>query len=197
MTAARLVLASASPRRHELLGRMGLVFEVVTADVDEIDDSEHGPEHFVLHNAGIKATAVAAQRPDCLVLGADTAVVIDGAILGKPADLDQAVAMLERLSGREHRVLTGVALHWREGDLCTAFAETSRVRFKRLTRAQIEDYFTIVDPLDKAGAYGIQAGRERIVAAVDGSVENVMGLPVQRLGAWFAGHGFDFRESGD
>ena len=115
-------------------------------------------------------------------------------VLNKPVDMDEARAMLEQLSGREHTVYTAVALRWADGSFCDDFVEASRVRFKSLDDAIITAYFECVNPLDKAGAYGIQSGREMIIEAVDGSVENVMGLPIQALQARLMEHGFDFQD---
>jgi septum formation protein len=171
---------------------MGLAFRVVPAGVDEDDRGLDGPESMVRANARRKAAAVAAGQADALVLGSDTTVALDARVFSKPACLDEARAMLRALAGREHLVHTAVALRWRAGEVDEVLVETSRVRFHPLDDAAIDGYFALVDPLDKAGAYGIQEGRERIIESVDGSVENVMGLPVQRLGAWLEERGFDF-----
>lgn len=190
----QLILASASPRRSELLQRMGLVFELCPTHVDEDDSGSEGPERMVFKNAELKAAALAGKRADSLVLGSDTTVAFDNSVLSKPADLDEARAMLRQLSGRSHQVFTAVALFWVGGGFREIFVETSEVRFKELDAATIEAYFKIVNPLDKAGAYGIQQGRELIIDSVSGSVENVMGLPIQKLAAKFAEHAFDFRD---
>lgn len=190
-----LVLASASPRRSELLHRMGLDFEVCPADVDEVDAHLDGPAQMVIHNAAMKAEALTGTHRDSLVLGSDTTVVIGDEILGKPADMDAARAMLRRLSGRAHTVFTAVALRWDAAELIADFVESSHVRFRKLDDAAIDRYFKLVNPLDKAGAYGIQEGRELIIEAVEGSVENVMGLPIQKLASQLQELGFDFSES--
>ncbi len=190
----RLVLASASPRRSELLERIGLRFDICPADVEEHNEAAQGPERMVLNNAALKAEALAARFADGVVLGSDTTVALDGAVLNKPVDMDEARAMLQQLSGREHMVYTAVALRWADGSFCDDFVEASRVRFKSLDDAIISAYFERVNPLDKAGAYGIQSGREMIIEAVDGSVENVMGLPIQALQARLMEHGFDFQD---
>ncbi|NCG09442.1 MAG: septum formation protein Maf [Verrucomicrobia bacterium] len=191
----KLILASASPRRRELLGRLGLEFEVQVAPVVESECTERGPEWMVAHNAALKADAVAATVGNCLVLGSDTTVAVDGVVLGKPRDRAEARRMLELLSGRVHVVYTAVALRWVSGDYCCDFVEASEVRFKDLEAAVIERYHRLVDPMDKAGAYGIQEGREMIIDSVKGSVENVMGLPIQRLGDILREQGFDFKLS--
>lgn len=190
----KLVLASASPRRSELLERMGLSFEVHPSHAEEDDSGSNGPEKMVFHNAILKAAAMEDTYPHALILGSDTTVAIDDHVLSKPTDLDHAKVMLQRLSGRVHTVYTAVALHWNAGGFKECFVERSDVRFKPLDDATIDAYFAIVNPLDKAGAYGIQEGRELIIESVDGSVENVMGLPIQALAAKFAEHRFDFRD---
>ncbi len=189
----QLILASASPRRSELLERIGLRFRICPADVEEYNSPDDGPAQMVLHNAGLKADALMADFPDALVLGSDTTVALDGIVLNKPVDLDDARSMLKQLSGRPHTVYTSVALRWQAGGLSDDFVEASQVHFKTLDDATITAYFQCVDPLDKAGAYGIQTGREMIVEAVEGSVENVMGLPIQALEARLLELGFDFR----
>ncbi len=190
----KLILASASPRRSELLERMGLSFEVHPSHADEDDSGSEGPERMVWNNAALKAESMVGEFTGELVLGSDTTVAIDECVLSKPADLEEAKAMLLRLSGRSHLVYTAVALRWAAGDFSETFVERSEVRFKVLTEAAIDHYFQLVNPLDKAGAYGIQAGREWIIESVEGSVENVMGLPIQALKAKFAEHRFDFRD---
>lgn len=189
-----LVLASASPRRAELLGRMGLRFSIEATHVEEDDSGSEGPRQMVLNNAALKAATLSAQRPDVLVLGSDTTVALGEEVLSKPADMDEARAMLQRLSGRAHIVYTAVALYWGDGAWAHQFVETSEVRFKKLDAAVIGAYFEIVNPLDKAGAYGIQAGRDLIIESVEGSVENVMGLPIQALEVVFRDLSVDFSE---
>lgn len=188
----KFYLASASPRRAELMQRMGLRFEIRPTHVDEDDSGTHGPEHMVLENAKLKAATLAEAEPDALVLGSDTTVAYDAHVLSKPADLSEARQMLKRLSGRSHTVYTAVALFWRGGGLAHAFVERSEVRFQNLDDARIDQYFERVNPLDKAGAYGIQEGRELIIESVEGSVENVMGLPIQSLASTLKELGFDF-----
>jgi septum formation protein len=189
----QLVLASASPRRSELLTRMGLTFELCPTDVAEVETAHDGPAQMVLQNAALKADALSLQFADSLVLGSDTTVALDGVVLNKPVDLAEARAMLKRLAGREHTVYTAVSLRWESGNFSVDFVESSQVSFKPLDDATISSYFERVNPLDKAGAYGIQEGREMIIDTVIGSVENVMGLPIQALEARLLQHGFDFR----
>jgi septum formation protein len=190
----QLVLASASPRRSELLQRMGLTFEVCPSDVEEVETAHDGPAQMVLHNAALKADALEAEFADSLVLGSDTTVALNGTVLNKPVDMAEARAMLKCLSGREHTVYTAVSLRWGAASFSVDFVESSQVFFKPLDEATISSYFAQVNPLDKAGGYGIQQCRELIIEAVVGSVENVMGLPIQALEARLLEHGFDFRE---
>jgi len=180
MRAMPIVLASASPRRRELLEREGLVFEVMVSPVEEIHDATIEPERLCEMNAALKAEDVAARRPEATVIGADTLVFIDGVPLGKPADLDEARSMLRRLAGRVHRVCTGVCVMFPDGQR-EIFHETTEVTFHPLDEAAIGDYLRVANPLDKAGAYGIQEFGERIIAGIRGDYDNVVGLPVARL----------------
>ena len=181
MPQPRLILASASPRRRELLAQTGLAFDVVVADVTENENPATPPRAMVAHNAALKADCVAAIHPDAFVLGADTTVFIDDTVLNKPADLVEARAMLKRLGGRTHIVFTGVALRSVSRKLHIDEGVTSEVTFKPLDDATIDAYFRIVNPLDKAGAYGIQEGRELIIAGWRGSFTNIMGLPMETV----------------
>lgn len=173
---------------------MGLRFEVQPADVEEDDSGSQGPEAMVRNNAALKADALAGDFPEDLVLGSDTTVALGDRVYSKPVDLADARAMLMELSGRAHTVYTAVALRCQSAHLSVDFIETSQVTFKTLNDAIIDAYFQIVNPLDKAGAYGIQSGRELIIESVEGSVENVMGLPIQALEAKFLELGLDFRD---
>lgn len=175
-----IVLASASPRRRELLERAGVVFEVIVSPAEEIHDASLRPEVLCEWNAVLKAVAVAAERPEATVIGSDTLVFIDGEALGKPADLDEAHRMLRRLAGRTHRVCTGVCVIF-PGGARKVFHATSEVTFRPLDDAAIRTYFTLVDPLDKAGAYGVQEHGEWIIREIRGSFDNVMGLPVEQV----------------
>jgi septum formation protein len=185
-------LASASPRRAELLRRMGLRFEIRPTHVEEDDRGKAGPEKMVLGNAKLKARTLSELEPNALVLGSDTTVALGEQVFSKPIDMEDARSMLHMLSGRVHTVYTAVALYWNFGSLAHVFVERSQVRFQVLNDARIDQYFQRVNPLDKAGAYGIQAGRELIVESVEGSVENVMGLPIQALALTMQELGFDF-----
>jgi septum formation protein len=175
---SRLILASASPRRRELLGSLGFAFEVVTAEVTEHEESTTDPRVMVAHNAALKADWVAARHPDALVLGADTTVFIDGHALNKPRDAAEARAMLRRLRGRAHTVHTGLALRRVSDGLAIDAGESSEVRFKDLDEAVIEAYLARVHTMDKAGGYAIQEHPELIIAGYTGSLSNIIGLPV-------------------
>jgi septum formation protein len=175
-----IILASASPRRRELLERAGLLFEVTHSPAEEIHDASIPPEQLCETNAALKAEAIAAIRPGATVIGADTLVFIDDEPLGKPADLDEARAMLRRLAGRVHSVCTGVCVIFPDGRR-ELFHDTTEVTFLPLDEAAIDDYLTVANPLDKAGAYGIQEYGERIISGITGSFENVMGLPVEMV----------------
>lgn len=174
---SRLILASASPRRRELLASLGFSFGIVAAEVTEHEEPTTDPRVMVAHNAALKADWVAARHPDALVLGADTTVFIDGHALNKPRDAAEARAMLRRLSGRAHSVHTGLALRRLSDALAIDAGESSEVRFKDLDEAVIEAYLARVHTLDKAGGYAIQEHPELIIAGYTGSLSNIIGLP--------------------
>ena len=180
---SRLVLASASPRRRQLLEDAGVSLEVDPAEVDEALLAGETPAEHVQRLALAKARAVAARHPTQIVLGADTEVVLKGVVFGKPADLDEAADMLRRLAGRWHEVLTGVALLRLQPEVRKVWFCRTRVRFRKLTDQTIRDYCARVNPLDKAGAYGIQEHGEMLVAEIDGPRSNVVGLPVEEVNA--------------
>jgi len=182
-----LVLASASPRRAELLREAGVRIDVISPDVEEAHDASLTPEQLTVENARRKALAGSAMRPGRLVLGADTLVYVDGDPLAKPADMEEALRMVRRLSGRSHEVCTGVVLA-RDGAVVEAFHVITHVTFKQLTDDTIRDYHSKVNPLDKAGAYGIQAHTDMLLERMDGSFTNVVGLPVERLMEVLAAH---------
>ena len=175
-----VVLASSSPRRRELLEQAGVSFEVVASPAEEIHDAAMKPDLLCELNATLKAAAVAVMRPDATVIGSDTLVFIDDLPLGKPVDLEDARGMLRRLSGRTHRVCTGVCVIYPSGGK-NVFHDITEVTFLTLDDAAIEEYFALVNPLDKAGAYGIQESGERIIAGIRGNFDNVMGLPVAKV----------------
>lgn len=185
----RLILASASPRRRELLGSLGVSFTVVTASVTEHEESSTDPRVMVAHNAALKADWVAERHPDAFVLGADTTVFIDGHALNKPADLAAARVMLRRLSGRPHTVFTGIAFRRRSTGLKIDQGVASEVSFKPLTEAVIDSYLAQVNVLDKAGAYAIQEHGELIVAGYTGSWTNIVGLPLETTKQILTAHG--------
>jgi septum formation protein len=176
---SRLILASASPRRRELLAQLGVPFDVVTADVTEHEEAATDPRVMVAHNAALKAEWVAARHPDAIVLGADTTVFIDGHALNKPRDAAEARAMLRRLSGRTHTVFTGLAVRRIRDRLRIDEGTASDVTFKVLDDATIETYLARVPTLDKAGGYAIQEHGDLIVAGYRGSFTNIVGLPVE------------------
>ena len=177
----QIILASASPRREQLLREMGLHFVVVQPDGVVEEMIGRAPDVLAMQNAQRKARAVAGRHPDALVLGADTIVVLQTVILGKPTGRDEAAQMLHRLAGRQHTVITGVCLVHRALDTFITFADTTRVWMKPLTPEQIGEYLEKVNPLDKAGAYAIQEHGAGIVERIEGSFSNLMGLPVERL----------------
>jgi septum formation protein len=175
----RLILASASPRRRELLAQLGVPFDVVVADVAEHEEASTDPRVLVAHNAALKADWVAARHPDAVVLGADTTVFIDGHALNKPRDRDDAREMLRRLSGRTHTVFTGVAVRRLRDRLRMDEGVASDVTFKALDETAIEAYLSCVNTLDKAGGYAIQEHGDLIVAGYSGSLTNIVGLPLE------------------
>lgn len=177
-TGLRLVLASGSPRRRELLAHLGLHFDVVVPDVDETPLEGEEPVAYVLRIARAKALAV--EVPDgAAVVAADTTVEIDGRILGKPSDEDDAGAMLRDLSGRTHRVHTGLVVR-RDGDVRDEVV-TTHVTFVPLTEATLSWYVATGEPMDKAGAYAIQGAGGVLVERIEGSASNVVGLPLAQL----------------
>lgn len=173
------ILASASPRRTELLTAAGLPHRVHVAAVTEHEDPTTDPRQMVLHNATLKALAVAKHFPEALVLGADTTVALGDSALNKPADLVESRAMLRRLSGREHTVHTGICLVCPSRGIQEAADITAWVRFKVLTEDDITRYQARVNTLDKAGAYGIQEAKEIIIADYQRPISTIMGLPVE------------------
>ncbi len=172
-----IVLASASPRRQELLARMGLPFTVCPAELDESRWDGLPPGELVEHLSHAKGETVAALTPaGSLIIAADTVVVLDGQVLGKPRDEDEAAFMLARLSDRTHEVYTGLSL--RRDALVTTTHQITSVRFRRLSGADIARYVQTGEPMDKAGAYGIQGYGAMLVSAISGDYFNVMGMPV-------------------
>ncbi|MCK6555202.1 Maf family protein [Candidatus Binatia bacterium] len=179
---ARLILASASPRRHALLAELGIAFDVVPSDVPETILPGEAPADFAVRLAREKALAVARTFPAAHVLGADTVVIVGQTVLGKPVDRDDAWRMLTTLSARTHRVWTAVALVAPSGELDEIGVETA-VEFRALEPSEIEAYLDTGESFDKAGAYGVQGGGAGFVVRLDGSYSNVMGLPVEEVAA--------------
>jgi septum formation protein len=178
-----LILASASPRRAELLRQLSLDFKIVPADVTEIHQEQLTARELAQVNAYRKARVVAKKCPDALVLAADTLVYLGVRLFGKPATLEEAYQMLERLQGRTHQVVTGMCLLHLRTHRQAVFAESTAVTFHPLDELQIQRYLNRVNPLDKAGAYAIQEEGDLIVEKIAGSYTNVVGLPMERLAA--------------
>jgi septum formation protein len=176
-----LILASASPRRVQLLRELELDFEILPAHAGEQAPGHLSPREISLLNAYHKARKVAKEHPDYLVLGADTVVCVDNEVFGKPASLEEAHDMLARLQGRMHQVVTGVCLVHLRPHRQRLFAEVTHVTFRRLDRYAIHKYLSLVEVLDKAGAYAIQDHGDLIVERISGSYSNVMGLPLECL----------------
>lgn len=186
----QLILASNSPRRRELLRQMGIEhYQTVSSGVDECVEGAPHPSQLVEVLSARKAAAVSEQAPDALVIAADTVVVLDGEVLGKPKDEADAFRMLSALSGRRHEVYTGVTV--RRGGAVLTGHEVTDVDFRTLTPAEIRAYVATAEPMDKAGAYGIQGYGSLLVAGIRGDYFNVMGLPVNRLRAMLARFGVD------
>lgn len=182
MEEPRLILASASPRRVALLKELEWEFEVLPSRAAEVGHAFLTPREICLLNAWQKCRAVAQNRPEAVVLGADTEVCLGPRIFGKPANRTEAEVFLTDLQGRTHEVITGVCLmHWGRHRQWLG-VEVTRVHFKPLTAAEIADYLNRIQPLDKAGAYAIQDYGERIIERIEGSYSNVVGLPLELLG---------------
>ena len=176
---AEIILASASPRRKELLETAGLSFTVKVADVEEIIEENMSADAVVRSLALQKAAAVAKDNADAVVIGADTVVVLDGEILGKPKSKENAVELLMKLSGRSHTVYTGVAMI--QGEKIKNFSEATEVEFYPLSEEEIEAYVATGEPMDKAGAYGIQGRGCVLIRKINGDYFNVVGLPVSAV----------------
>ena len=174
-----VILASASPRRKELLGYIVPRFEIIPADVDEILPKEIPAEKSAEFLAVKKAEHISAQHPESIVIGSDTVVIVDGEILGKPADEADAYRMLKKLSGKTHTVVTGVCIS--QGEKKKSFSEATQVEFYPLSEEEIRDYIATGDPMDKAGAYGIQGEGCVLIKGIEGDFFTVMGLPAARL----------------
>jgi len=190
MNASKLILASGSPRRRELLTRAHIDFEVVQSGLEEIREAHEGARDYALRMAREKALAVARNHPTRLVLAADTVVECEGEILEKPIDAPDAARMLTALSGRTHTVVTAFAIA-SNGEVAAHQAVTSRVTFRTLSPEEIASYIATGEPFDKAGAYGIQGVGGGFISQVEGSRDNVMGLPTEEVIAALREHGID------
>jgi len=186
----RLVLASSSPRRRELLALLGIPCRVIPSGLDERQLPDEDAAGFALRAARDKALAVAGNGVELPVLGSDTVVEVRGAALGKPVDEHDAIDMLRRLAGRSHHVHTGVALA--VGGRCESLVDTALVRFRPLDDAMIRWYVATGEPMDKAGAYAVQGRGGLLVESIEGSPNTVIGLPIHRLPELFARCGLDF-----
>jgi septum formation protein len=195
-SAKKLILASRSPRRSELLQSLGLKFEVSPSKVEEITDPEQTPEQNATNIARDKARWVARQNPDSYVLGADTMVVLDQEIIGQPTDEEDARRILTKLKGKQHRVITGVVLitpKAREYET----AVISTVSIKSVSENEIQSYIETGEPLDKAGAYAIQGTGSFLVESWEGSYSNIVGLPLEALTGLFQQAGFPVPEKSE
>jgi nucleoside triphosphate pyrophosphatase len=191
MSSCRVVLASSSPRRRQLLDLIGIAHEVKPANIDETMRAGEAPRRHAERLAREKATKIATRDPDLITIGADTVVVINRKVLGKPRDATEAVQMLSQLSGREHTVITAVAVA--RGKKLRSAIEEVRVKFRRLREDEIEAYVATGEPMDKAGAYGIQGYGATIVECINGDYFAVMGLPLARLTALMRDLGVRYR----
>lgn len=173
-----IILASGSPRRHELLRKLCKDFVIEVSDTKEVQQAD-SPESLAVENAKLKASSVAANNPNAIVIGADTIVVLDGEIFGKPDGIEGAEKMLARLSGKCHEVITGLAI-CAGGKVFTA-AEVTEVYFGEMTTEEIREYVATGEPLDKSGSYALQGGATKFIKKIHGDWSNVVGLPVYRL----------------
>lgn len=187
-----IILASGSPRRHELLQKLCKNFVVMVSDANEVQNSDN-PKTLAIENAKIKAKSVAAKNPGAIVIGADTIVVLNGKIFGKPADFKGAEEMLANLSGKMHEVITGVAI-CAGGKIFTA-AEVTEVYFGDMTAEEIREYVATGEPLDKSGSYALQGGATKFIEKIHGDWSNVVGLPVYRLRKLAQTAGINFTEA--
>ena len=183
-----LLLASKSPRRHDLLRKAGIAFEIEAARSEELTGGHWTARELCLINAERKALEVASKFPERIVLGADTVVSLERQIFGKPASLREAQAMLERLCGRIHEVLTGVCLVRKSDRKLCRFVESTRVKLRSRQVVDLEGYLQSIDPLDKAGGYAAQEDNGRLIECIEGSMTNVIGLPIERVLAALKSH---------
>lgn len=176
-----IILASNSARRKKLLEKCGIEFEVIASDIEEKVNIDIKPKELCISFAFEKAYDVAQRNPDRFVIGADTAVEIDGRILGKPEDKAEAIKFLKLLSGREHSVITGFAIINLSKNIKIADYEESKVLFKTLSDDEIEDYVSSTEPYDKAGGYAIQGEAGKFVESYHGDYDNIVGLPTEKV----------------
>lgn len=190
-----IILASASPRRKELLAQIGCSFRVITSNAEEISDEGIPPRELVMKNAYNKAAAVAREHPELPVLGSDTVVSLDGHIYGKPRDEEHAREILKMFSGRTHQVTTGVVFVWKNQSWQAW--ETTEVEFSPLSQDQIDKYVATGEPADKAGAYAIQGRAAAFIKGIRGSYSNVVGLPLHCLDGLAQKAGIDLYDNGE
>ena len=176
----KIILASASPRRKQLLEEAGYLVECIVSGAEEIEDHSFAPAELALENAGRKARIVAKNFPGHVVIAADTVVWKDGRFFGKPSDIEEAFQILKELVGHTHEVVTGVVIYFPDGGTAI-FSESSLVTFHALDDGEIRAYLETIHALDKAGAYAAQGDNGRIIRNIAGSVTNVIGLPVERV----------------
>lgn len=182
----KIILASQSPRRRELLTQMGVEFEVVPSKFDEYLDDGRSPEEVASELALGKAMAVAQEHPDCIVIGSDTIVTVDGRQLEKPHDAAEAKELLKLLSGKENDVSTGLAVLWLKHEIKLVGADTAKVFFKPYNEQAVDAYIATGDPMDKAGAYGIQSGAAPLISYMEGNYDTTVGLPTKLLAEFLA-----------
>lgn len=188
----KLILASSSPRRSKLLSEAGIQFDIKPSDEIELLYRSQSPAENAERIALMKACSVAARYRDALVLAADTIVVIEETILGKPEDKEEALHMLSKLAGHEHEVITGVAFVHMEKDLKWSTTESSKVRFAKIPEKELLDYISGGEPMDKAGGYAIQGGAAKWIDGYTGSISNIIGLPMERVIETFNRFGYKF-----
>ncbi len=181
MNTPPIILASQSPRRKQLLDKLGISFEVVPSRLEEMPPMDERPNTYAVRTAFEKATAVAEQYPSHIVIGADTVVAVNERILGKPSTPDEAKLVLGMLSNQWHEVWTGISVVIQDRDFTENRAVQSYVHFKDLRMDEIEEYVATGEPMDKAGSYGIQGQAKKFVKEIKGSYENIVGLPVLEL----------------
>lgn len=190
-----LVLASGSPRRRDLLNEAGYRFRVVHPDIEENEDTRLPIRQLTAENARAKAAAVAAQFPEAVVIAADTLVLLGDRVLSKPQDREEASRMLAALNGRSHEVFTAVAIQCARREERVEFTVTTSVHFKSLSEAEMQEYHARINPMDKAGAYAAQEHGELVIERIEGSMSNVIGLPMEEVRSALQEH-FDISPEG-